>query len=109
MPRRYHRHRHHRNRNRLRRRVLTVTPSVATSLASIRAAERRLERSIVRVQAGRPLWDSSSVRLGVEAALGRKRDALAEFKRSFDEGVCVSACVRLCVCVCVCVSVSSPR
>ena len=56
------------------------------SVASIRAAERRLERSIQRVQAGRPLWNSSAVRLGEEAVLARRRDALADFKRSFDEG-----------------------
>jgi hypothetical protein len=66
--------------------VLSSSQALAAPLAHIRAAERRLERSIQRVQAGRPLWGSSAVRLGEESALHRQQDALAEFKRSFDAG-----------------------
>lgn len=49
--------------------------SVMTSapLAHIRAAERRLERSIQQLQLGRPLWGSAAVRLGDEAAVLRKQ------------------------------------
>jgi hypothetical protein len=66
--------------------VLSSSQALAAPLAHIRAAERRLERSIQRVQSGRPLWGSSAVRLGEEAALHRQQDALADFKRSFDAG-----------------------
>ena len=59
---------------------------LSAPLAHIHAAERRLERNIHRVQAGRPLWGSSAVRQGEEAALQRQHDVVADFKRSFDSG-----------------------